>query len=69
LPSTRLPVTFPASCTVTELKKDFRATVAQQQKEIQALTAALKEQAAQIQEVSAQIELSKPAPQTVVNNQ
>jgi hypothetical protein len=36
--------------------------LAQQQKEIKALSA-------QIQKVSAQIELSKPAPQTVLNNQ
>jgi hypothetical protein len=46
--------------TITQLKKDFRATVAQ-------LTARLDEQASQIQKVSAQIEMSKPAPQ-VVNN-
>ena len=54
---------------VEELKKDFQATVAQQQKEIQALTARLEEQAAQIQKVSAQIEMSKPAPQVAENNQ
>jgi len=54
---------------VEELKKDFHATVAQQQKEIQVLTAQLKEQAAQIQKVSAQLEVAKPAPQTVLNNQ
>jgi hypothetical protein len=54
---------------VEELKKDFQATVAQQQKEIQALTSTVKEQAAQIQKVSAQLELNKPAPQTVANNQ
>ena len=42
-------------------------TVAQQQKQIETLTAQLKEQAAQIQKVSAQLEASKPAPQ-VVNN-
>jgi len=34
---------------------------------MEALTAILKEQAAQIQKVSAQLEASKPAPQ-VVNN-
>jgi hypothetical protein len=34
-----------------------------------ALAAAVKEQAAQIQKVSAQLEVSKPAPQTVLNNQ
>jgi Chaperone of endosialidase len=38
------------------------ATIAQQQKQIEALTAGL-------QKVSDQIELSKPAPQTVLNNQ
>jgi hypothetical protein len=46
--------------TITQLKKDFGATIAQ-------LTARLDEQAAQIQRVSAQLEASKPAPQ-VVNN-
>jgi Chaperone of endosialidase len=42
------------------------ATTAQQQKEIQALTASLKEQASQIQKVSAQIEVNRPAPRMVV---
>src|SRR6266568_2881243 len=54
---------------VENLKNDFQATVAQQQKEIAALTATVKEQAAQIQKVSAQLEASKAAPQTVSNNQ
>jgi hypothetical protein len=54
---------------VENLKNDFQATVAQQQKEIAALTATVKEQAAQIQKVSAQLEMSKPATQTVLNNQ
>jgi len=54
---------------VEKLTKDFRATVAQQQKEIQALAATVKEQAQQIQKVSAQLEASKPAPQVVKNNQ
>ncbi len=48
--------------TITQLKKDFGATTAQ-------LTARLDQQASQIQKVSAQIEASKPAPQTVLNNQ
>src|SRR5437870_10453383 len=48
--------------TIAQLKKDFRATVAQ-------LATRLDEQAAQIQKVSAQVELSKPAPRTVLNNQ
>jgi hypothetical protein len=52
---------------VEDLKKDFQATVAQQQKEIAALAATVKEQATQIQKVSAQLEASRPAPQ-VVNN-
>jgi hypothetical protein len=47
---------------IAELKRDFRATVAQQQKQIEALTVGL-------QKVSAQIEASKPVPLTVLNNQ
>ena len=47
---------------------DLKAIVAEQQKEIQALTASLKAQAAQIQKVSDQLELSRPAPRTVVDN-
>jgi hypothetical protein len=54
---------------VEDLKNDFQATVAQQQKEIKALTAQLKEQAAQIQKVSAQLEVNKTASQIVLNNQ
>ena len=50
---------------VEDLKKDFRAIMAQQQKEIAALAASVKDQAAQIQKVSAQFEASKPAPQVV----
>jgi uncharacterized coiled-coil protein SlyX len=46
---------------------DLKSTVAQQQKGMEALTARLNEQAAQIQKVSAQLEANKPAPQ-VVNN-
>jgi hypothetical protein len=44
-------------------------TIAQQQKEIKALTASLQRQAALIQKVSDQLEVSKAAPQLVVNNQ
>jgi len=57
--------------------QDLENTVAQQQKGMEILTAQLKEQAAQIQKVSAQLataspsggglELSKPAPQTALN--
>ena len=55
--------------TVAQQRKDSEATAARQQKEIEVLTASLKEQASQIQKVSAQLEMSKPAPQTVLNNQ
>jgi hypothetical protein len=44
-------------------------TVQELKKEIATLTATVKEQAAQIQKVNAQLELSKPAPQTVLNRQ
>jgi uncharacterized coiled-coil protein SlyX len=51
--------------TVQELKSTAakqEATIAQQQKEIEALTAGL-------QKVSAQVEMSRPAPQMALNNQ
>jgi Chaperone of endosialidase len=47
---------------------ELKSTVAQQQKGMEVLTAQLKEQAAQIQNVSARIEIAKPAPQMVLNN-
>src|SRR5882724_290473 len=47
--------------TIAELK----SAVAQQQKGMEVLTARLKEQAAQIQKVSAQLQVNKPAPQVV----
>jgi uncharacterized coiled-coil protein SlyX len=46
--------------TVAQQKKDFQGTVAK-------LSARLDEQASQIQKVSAQLEVSKPAPQVVTN--
>ena len=46
---------------------ELKSTVAQQQKGMEVLTAQLKEQAAQIQQVSAQLEMSKPAAKVVVN--
>jgi trimeric autotransporter adhesin len=46
---------------------ELKSTVAQQQKGMEVLTAQLKEQAAQIQKVSAQLEASKPAPKVVTN--
>src|SRR5439155_13841115 len=47
---------------IAQQQKDFQATAANQQKEIETLTAGL-------QKVSAQVEMSKPAPQMVANNQ
>jgi uncharacterized coiled-coil protein SlyX len=46
---------------------ELNSTVAQQRKGMEVLTAQLKEQAAQIQKVSAQIQMSKPAPQVAAD--
>jgi hypothetical protein len=46
---------------------DLKSTVALQQKGMELLTAQLKEQATQIQKVSAELEASKPAPKVVAN--
>jgi hypothetical protein len=48
--------------TVAQQQKDFQAAAARQQEEIETLTAGL-------QRVSAQVEMSRPAPQMVLNNQ
>jgi len=48
--------------TVAQQQKDFQTTAAHQQKQIEALTAGL-------QKMSAQLEVSKSAPQTVQNSQ
>ena len=53
---------------MAQQRKESEATAAQQQKEIQALTASVTEQAAQIQKVSAQLEV-KSATQIVLKNQ
>jgi hypothetical protein len=47
---------------------DLKSTVLQQQKGLQAVTLRLEKQESLIQKVSAQIELNKTAPRTVVNN-
>ena len=47
---------------IAHQRREFQTTISQ-------LQSALKEQAMQIQKVSAQVELSKPAPRTVLNNQ
>jgi hypothetical protein len=54
--------------TIAQQQKDFQATAAQQQEEIKALTASIKVQGLQIQKVSAQLELSKSAPQMAGND-
>jgi trimeric autotransporter adhesin len=53
---------------LNEFLKEHR-TVQELKKEVAALSVTVKEQAAQIQKVSAQLEMSKAAPQTVLNNQ
>jgi uncharacterized coiled-coil protein SlyX len=56
--------------TVEQLKSTVakqEAIIAQQQKGMEALTAQLKDQAAQIQKVSARLEASRPAPQVVLS--
>ena len=55
--------------TVAQQQKGFQAAIAQQQREMEAITARVKEQASQIQKVSAQLEVGKSALQTVVNDQ
>jgi hypothetical protein len=47
----------------------LQTLAAQEQKGMEILAARLKEQASQIQKVSAQIELSKPLPQTLASDQ
>ena len=49
-------------CKVEQLTKDFESQLVEQQKQIEALTAG-------VQKVSDQRELSKPAPQSVVDKQ
>ena len=53
---------------IARQEQDFHAAIAQQEKEIQALTAALKAQAAQIQKVSDQLRAQASAPRVVANN-
>ena len=48
--------------------EEQQATIAQLKSGLEALTATVKEQASQIQKVNAELQLRKPAPQTVVNN-
>jgi hypothetical protein len=58
--------------TIAQLKAGAakqEAINAEQRKGMEVLTAMVKQQASQIQKVSAELELSKAAPQTVLNNQ
>jgi len=55
--------------TVAQQQKDLQATAGQYEKKLNAVTARLNEQAAQIQKVSAQLEVNRPAPQMVGSNQ
>ena len=54
--------------TIAQQHRGFEATAAKQQKEVELLTAQLKEQAAQIEKVSAELKLNKPAPRMVLTN-
>jgi len=56
--------------TIRRQRRDFEAAIAQEQKEIEALTATVKEQSAQIQKVSAKLAASRHAQQmeTLVSN-
>ena len=47
--------------------QNLRATVSQQQQQIETLTAQLKENAAQIQKANAALEMNKPAAKVVAN--
>jgi len=49
--------------------QELEANALEQQQDIKTLAATVKKQASQIQKVSAQLELSKAAPQTAANNQ
>ena len=49
--------------------QEQKATITQLKDSVKVLAASLKEQASQIQKVSAELELRRPAPQTALNNQ
>jgi hypothetical protein len=49
--------------------QELEATVAQQQKGMEALIAQVREQTVQIQKVSTEMKMNKPAPQVVANNE
>jgi Chaperone of endosialidase len=53
---------------IAQQRKDFEATITELKKGIETVTVRLNEQAAQIQEVNAQVEVSRPVARTVLNN-
>ena len=54
---------------MAQQRKDFEEASAQQHKTTEAVVTRFNEQASQIQKVSAQLEVSQPPPQTVLNTQ
>jgi Chaperone of endosialidase len=54
--------------TIAQQRKDFEATIIDMKKGMETLAARSKEQDAKIQKVTDQIEMSRPAPQMVLNN-
>ena len=57
--------------TIEQLKSNAakqEATISELKKDMGVVTAGMKEQAAQIQKVSAEVEISKPAPRVVVSS-
>ena len=57
----------PHQAMLNDKVEKLQATVAQQQKQIVTLTSQLREQAAQLQKVSAQVEMIRPTPRVVEN--
>jgi hypothetical protein len=53
---------------IAQQRNDFEATINELKREMQTVVASFKEQDAKIQKVSAQVELNRPAPRTVVDN-
>lgn len=67
-PRPALPQSTTPDTALNHKVEKLQATVAQQKKQIEILATQLKEQAAQIQKVSAQLELGKSPPRTVLND-
>jgi septal ring factor EnvC (AmiA/AmiB activator) len=54
--------------TIVQQRRDFEIAISQLKKEIKTLAARLKEQAANLQNVSAQLALSRPGPEQAALN-